>query len=194
MIQTKSICNFLFSITTVLTLVIILTLSSPSSPTSSVSSYVSAQSKFDFSGVPDIIIETKEPNNQYTVNPDYVSFTDDVAGFQVIKNTGATDTKNLVIQGGDTVTLSFDCKSEGCGFVDDVAIYLVSVRANDKDIADAGEEPERIDIAHIDCSQVNCEEPFDITFPDVDAGKYKLVIDRDEDEAHFFYINKISIV
>src|SRR5918995_325394 len=110
MIQTKSICNFLFSITTVLTLVIILTLSFPSSPTSSVSSYVSAQSKFDFSGVPDIIIETKQPNNQYIVNPDYVSFTDDVAGFQVIKNTGASDAKNLVIQGGHTVTLSFDCK------------------------------------------------------------------------------------
>ena len=188
MSQTKFIFKALSSIIITFTFVIIMILPS------STSNYASAQSKFDFSGVPDIIIETEEPNNQYTVNPDYVNFFDDVAGFQVIKNTGASDAKNLVIQGGDTVTLSFDCKSEGCGFVDDVAIYLVSVRANDKDIADAGEEPERIDIAHIDCSQVNCEEPFDITFPDVDAGKYKLVIDRDEDEAHFFYINKISIV
>jgi hypothetical protein len=186
--HTKFIFKALSSIIITVTFVIILMLSS------STFNYASAKSSFDFSGVPDIIIETEEPNNQYIVNPDYVNFFDDVAGFQVIKNTAASDAKNVVIQGGDTVTLSFDCKSEGCGFVDDVAIYLVSVRANDKDIADAGEEPERIDIAHIDCSQVNCEEPFDITFPDVDNGKYKLVIDRDEDEAHFFYINKISIV
>jgi hypothetical protein len=61
----------------------------------------------------------------------------------------------------------------------------MSVHANDKDIADAGEEPERIDIPHVDCSQVNCSEPFDITFADVDPGKYERVIDRDEDEAHF---------
>jgi hypothetical protein len=188
MSQTKFIFKALSSIIITFTFVIILILPS------STFNYASAKSSFDFSGVPDIIIETEEPNNQYIVNPDYVNFFDDVAGFQVIKNTAASDAKNVVIQGGDTVTLSFNCKSEGCGFVDDVAIYLVSVRANDKDISDAGEEPERIDIAHIDCSQVNCEEPFDITFPDVDTGKYKLVIDRDEDEAHFFYINKISIV
>jgi hypothetical protein len=195
MIQNKSICKFLFSVTTIITLVIILMLSFPSSLSSSTPSYVSAQSKFDFSGVPDIIIETKEPNNQYRINPDYISFFDDVTGDEVIKNTKASDAKNLVIEGGSTVTLYFDCEGEGCSFVEDLTIYLVSVNANDKDIAGPGEDPERIDIANVDCTQVNyCSEPSDITFPDVDSGKYKLVIDRDEDEAHFFYINKISIV
>jgi hypothetical protein len=195
MIRSKSVCKFLFSVATIPTLVTILVLSFTPSLFSSISSYASAQSKFDFSGVPDIIIETKEPDNQYRVNPDYISFFDDVTGDEVIKNTKASDAKNLVIEGGSTVTLYFDCEGEGCSFVEDLTIYLVSVNVNDKDIASPGEDPERIDIANIDCTLVNyCAEPSNITFPDIDSGKYKLVIDRDEDEAHFFYINKISIV
>jgi hypothetical protein len=156
-------------------------------------SSIAAKSKFDFSGVPDILVVVNEGSTRYRINPDYTSFFDDITGNQLIRNNDARDAKKLHIDPGDTLTLSFDC--EECSFVADVAVYLVDGNIRDRDIADGGDSPVIIEISHIDCNLQNCHEPFEVIIPnDLDTGKYKIVIDRDEDEGHYLYINGVRVL
>jgi hypothetical protein len=142
---------------------------------------------FSFEGVPDVIIETAD--STYAIDPDYTSFFDDVLGDVTIKNKDAKDAKNLLLERGETVRISYSGERT---FVASTSVFLVDKGEKDIDIV-TGNVGDRVEIGFANCDAEDCQD-FEAQIPsDLDEGTYKLVIDRDEDEGHYFYINRVRI-
>ena len=144
-------------------------------------------SQFSFEGVPDAIIETSD--SSYAIDPDYTSFFDDVLGDVTIKNKNAKDAKDLSLERGETGRISYSGERT---FVESTSVFLIGENEKDIDIV-KGNVSEKIEIKVADCDIEDCQN-FEAVIPsDLEEGKYKIVIDRDEDEGHYFYINRIRI-
>lgn len=143
--------------------------------------------QFSFEGVPDAIIETSD--SSYAIDPDYTSFFDDVLGDVTIKNKDAKDAKNLSLERGETVRISYSGERT---FVESTSVFLVGENEKDIDIV-KGNVSEKIEIKVADCDIEDCQNFAAVIPSDLEEGKYKIVIDRDEDEGHYFYINRIRI-
>src|SRR5215217_6602013 len=99
----------------------------------------------------------------------------------------------IVIE-GDDMSISFKCNSgKDCKNIDKLFVYLVDKDRSDKKIASVFDE-DRINLAGGRCDDTEkCNTEFTIP-DDIDSGKYKLVIDAEENpEVDFFYINKASV-
>jgi hypothetical protein len=142
---------------------------------------------FSFEGVPDAIIETSD--SSYAIDPDYTSFFDDVLGDVTIKNKEARDAKSISLETVETVRISYSGERT---FVESTSVFLIGENEKDINIV-AGNVGEKIEIKVADCDVEDCQD-FEAVIPSgLEEGKYKIVIDRDEDEGHYFYINKIHI-
>jgi hypothetical protein len=144
-----------------------------------------------FNPVPTAKITTD--NKRYSIGADYIVIEGD-EGIDLFHDKDAKGAKDIIVKEGEDMSISFKCNGgKDCKNIDKFFVYLVDKDKSDKKIASVFDE-DRINLAGGRCDDTEkCNTEFTIP-DDIDSGKYKLVIDAQENpEVDFFYINKASV-